>query len=233
MARDGQTVICILRNKIISGEFSPGERLAEIPTAERLGISRTPVRIAFRALAQEGLLEQLPRRGYQVRNVSKAQISDCVEVRGVLEGLAARQVAEAGLKQTTRDELKACLVAGDMLFEKGVLKEEDIEKYHTMNMRFHASLIAASGNAAIDAALALSEHLPFASVSALAFNPLQLQVEYQRFRYAHTQHHAVFQALVNGQGSRAEALMKEHAHATLAYSDLFDQESSRTVLQKS
>ena len=91
MARNGQSVIRILRDKIISGEFAAGERLAEIPTAERLGISRTPVRIAFRALAQEGLLEKLPRRGYQVRNVTKAQICDSVEVRGVLEGLAARQ----------------------------------------------------------------------------------------------------------------------------------------------
>jgi GntR family transcriptional regulator of vanillate catabolism len=230
MARNGQSVIRILRDMIISGEFSAGVRLAEIPTAERLGISRTPVRIAFRAMAQEGLLEKLPRRGYQVRNVTQAQIVDSVEVRGVLEGLAARQAAEARLSESTKVKIQACLLAGDQLFKNGVLAEQDVEKYHEMNMRFHALIIAASGNSAISAALALSEHLPFASVSALAFNPKQMQQEYRRLFYAHTQHHAVYHALINGQGARAEALMKEHAHATLAYSELFDKESARTVM---
>ncbi|KXI26751.1 GntR family transcriptional regulator [Paraglaciecola hydrolytica] len=233
MIRDGQSIISILRDKIISGEFSAGERLAEIPTAERLGISRTPIRIAFRALVQEGLLEKLPRRGYQVRNVSSAQICDSVEVRGVLEGLAARQVAEAGLNQTTQDELLACLAAGDALFEDGKLVEEDIRHYQNMNMRFHDLIITASGNTAIKSALALNEHMPFASVNALAFNPQELTREYRRLHYAHMQHHAVYHALVNGQSARAEALMKEHAHATLAYSDLFDKKSAKTVSKKS
>ncbi|MEP4892267.1 MAG: GntR family transcriptional regulator [Aliiglaciecola sp.] len=232
MMRDGQSVIRILRDKIISGEFVAGERLAEIPTAERLGISRTPIRIAFRALAQEGLLEKLPRRGYQVRNVTKAQIVDSVEVRGVLEGLAARQAAEAGLSESTREQLHSCLVEGDKLFENGVLSEEDVENYQNMNMHFHATLIAASENSAIDAALALSDHLPFASANALTFNPLQLQVEYRRLHYAHMQHHAIYHALVNGQGARVEALMKEHAHATLAYSDLFDKKNGKTILKQ-
>jgi GntR family transcriptional regulator of vanillate catabolism len=230
MVRDGQSVIRILRDMIISGEFSSGKRLAEIPTAERLGVSRTPVRIAFRALAQEGLLEKLPRRGYQVRNVTQAQIVDSVEVRGVLEGLAARQTAEAGLSESIKAEIQACLMVGDQLFKKGVLAEQDIEKYHEMNMYFHALIITASGNSAISAALALSEHLPFASVSALAFNPKQMQQEYRRLFYAHTQHHAIYHALINGQSARAEALMKEHAHSALANSELFDKESIKTVM---
>jgi GntR family transcriptional regulator of vanillate catabolism len=230
MVRDGQSVIRILRDMIISGEFSSGKRLAEIPTAERLGVSRTPVRIAFRALAQEGLLEKLPRRGYQVRNVTQAQIVDSVEVRGVLEGLAARQTAEAGLSESIKAEIQACLMVGDQLFKKGVLAEQDVEKYHEMNMYFHALIITASGNSAISAALALSEHLPFASVSALAFNPRQMQQEYRRLFYAHTQHHAIYHALINGQSARAEALMKEHAHSALANSELFDKESVKTIM---
>jgi len=233
MVRDGKAVIRILRDKIISGEFSAGERLAEIPTAERLGISRTPVRIAFRALVQEGLLEKLPRRGYQVRNLTAAQICDSVEVRGVLEGLAARQATELGLDQATSDALLACLDDGDALFANGQLVEEDIELYQNMNRRFHELIIIASGNSAVKSALALNEHLPFASVNALAFNPQQLAREYQRLHYAHMQHHAVYHALINRQSARAEALMKEHAHATLAYSDLFDKDSGRKVFQNS
>lgn len=230
MVRDGKSVIRVLRDKILSGEFRAGERLAEIPTAEKLGISRTPVRIAFRALEQEGLLEKLPRRGYQVRNVTHAQIVDSVEVRGVLEGLAARQAAEAGINDNIREQLYECLVIGDKLFENGRLDEGGVEKYQEMNSRFHTLIISASGNRAISAALALSEHMPFASVSALTFNPLQLNVEYKRLHYAHMQHHAIYYALVNGQSARVEALMKEHAHAAVAYSDLFTKESVKTLV---
>jgi len=228
---DGQSVVRILRDKIISGEFAAGARLAEIPTAEALGVSRTPIRIAFRALAQEGLLEKLPRRGYQVRRVTQLQISDSVQVRGVLEGLAARQAAEVGLSDENHDVLLKCLNDGDRLFTNGHLTAQDIEDYQTMNMQFHNAIIGASGNHAIPAALALNEHLPFASVNALAFNPKNLTKEYQRFHYAHMQHHAIFHAIVNGQGARAEALMKEHAHATLAYSELFGDKGDSEILQ--
>ena len=124
------------------------------------------------------------------------------------------------------------MAEGDELFDNGVLLEEDIEKYHNMNMRFHELILAASDNSAIKAALALNEHMPFASVNALAFNPSQLKREYRRLHFAHMQHHAVYQALVNGQSARAEALMKEHAHATLVYSDLFDKSEAKTVLPK-
>jgi len=223
--RDKQSVICILRDKIISGEFTAGERLAEIPTAERLGVSRTPIRIALRALESEGLLEKLPRRGYCVRNITLPQISDSVQVRGVLEGLAARQAAEAGITDTMKNDLLLCISAGDKIFEKGYLKEQDIEKYQKMNIQFHQLIISASNNSAINAALALSEHLPFASVNALAFNPDDMKKEYKRLYYAQLQHHAIFEALIHGQGARAEGLMKEHAQATLAYSKAFDTKS--------
>ncbi|WP_254843440.1 GntR family transcriptional regulator [Shewanella sp. UCD-KL21] len=220
ISRDRESVIRILRDKIISGEFAAGERLAEIPTAEHLGVSRTPVRIAFRALEHEGLLQKLPRRGYCVRNITLSQISDSVAVRGVLEGLAARQTAETGLDDATKNALLLCLTEGDHLFDKGYLVEQDIEKYQQMNIRFHQLIISASNNSAINAALALSEHLPFASVNALTFNPDNMKKEYQRLNYAHLQHHAIVEALTLGQGTRAENMMKEHAQATLAYSDL-------------
>ena len=64
----------------------------------------------------------------------------------------------------------------------------------------------------------------------MAFNPRQMQQEYRRLFYAHTQHHAIYHALINGQSARAEALMKEHAHSALANSELFDKESIKTVM---
>jgi GntR family transcriptional regulator, vanillate catabolism transcriptional regulator len=221
MAKQGQRVLSTLRQMIISGELAAGERLAEIPTAEQLGVSRMPVRMAFRTLEQEGLLIKQPRRGYRIRQVTAEEISGAVEVRGVLEGLAACQAAQKGLSEAQRKGLFACLSEGDALFAKGYVSEADLEVYHDINKRFHALIIEASANPAIGAALARDEHLPFASVSALAIDRNHLELEFRRFNFAHMQHHAAFDAIVHGQGARAEAIMREHANATLRYAELF------------
>ncbi|PBP49289.1 GntR family transcriptional regulator [Pseudomonas syringae] len=221
MSKPGQTVLVALRKMIASGELAAGERLMEVPTAELFGVSRMPVRMAFRTLEQEGLLVPFGGRGFQVRSISPMEIAGAVDVRGVLEGLAARQMAERGVTQEARDELEACLVQGDALFEKGHVSEDDLEVYHDMNMRLHRVIVEGSGNRAIADALSRNDHLPFASVTALAVDRDNLIREYRRFNFAHMQHHAVVDALVNGQGARAEAIMREHANATLRYAEIF------------
>ena len=153
MKKDKHAVLSILRDKILSGALAQGERLAEIPTAELLGVSRTPVRIAFRALEQEGLLTKLPRRGYQVRQITNDEIAGSVEVRGVLEGLAVRQIVEKGLVGELIDELKACLQDGDSLFADRTFNEAKIQAYVEINRRFHECLVKGSRNNAIVMAL--------------------------------------------------------------------------------
>lgn len=221
MSKPGQRVLAELRKLIASGELAAGERIVEIPTAERLQVSRMPVRIALRTLEQEGLLCKTGR-GYRVRAVTREDIAGAVEVRGVLEGLAARQAAERGLSAEARATLEECLAEGDRLFANGQVLLEELERYQRMNMRFHRTIIEASGNPAIAVALARNDHLPFVSVSALAVDRDNLEQEFRRFNFAHMQHHAVVDALVNGQGARAEAIMREHANATLRYADYFD-----------
>ncbi|WLI04512.1 GntR family transcriptional regulator [Pseudomonas sp. FP597] len=221
MSKPGQRVLAELRKMIASGELSAGDRIIEIPTAERLQVSRMPVRMALRTLEQEGLLIKAGGRGYTVREVTEQDIAGTVEVRGVLEGLAARQAAERGISEETRLILKACLDIGDQIFDKGHVLLEDLEVYHSLNMRFHQAIIEASGNRAIAEALARNDHLPFASVSSLAVDRDNLKREYQRFNFAHLQHHSVYETLVSGQGARAEAIMREHANATLRYAEYF------------
>jgi GntR family transcriptional regulator of vanillate catabolism len=75
-----------LRQLIVSGQLPAGERVAEIPLAQRLGVSRTPVRLAFRSLEREGLLTRAGKRGYVVRRFSDADVRTAIEVRGLLEG---------------------------------------------------------------------------------------------------------------------------------------------------
>ncbi|SBS33804.1 putative HTH-type transcriptional regulator YdfH [Marinomonas aquimarina] len=217
MQKTQTNVVTTLRQMILEEELAAGTRLAEIPTAEKLGVSRTPVRIAFRALEQEGLLTKLPGRGYEVRSVSVAEIIGAVEVRGVLEGLAARQAAENGLSDAHKSELQALLDLGDEILAGDELNEAELERYQQMNKRFHDIVIEAAHNPAIQAALSRNEHLPFASSSALAFDKKQMSKETKRFEFAHQQHHHVFYAMINGLGSRAEGIMREHANATLGY----------------
>jgi GntR family transcriptional regulator, vanillate catabolism transcriptional regulator len=219
MSKPGQQVLAQLRQQIASGRLAPGARVVEIPTAEALGVSRMPVRMALRVLEREGLLEKAGARGYQVRVATRQDIIDGVEVRGVLEGLAARRAGERGVAATTADVLRRCLADGDAIFAKGHLTEADLAGYQDMNIRFHTAILEAGGGSAIREALARNDHLPFASVKALAADVTRLDREYRRLAYAHMQHHAIFEALANGQGARAESLMREHANATVAHVD--------------
>ncbi|WCL53437.1 GntR family transcriptional regulator [Gimibacter soli] len=220
MQKPGSLVMVTLRQMIGSGELAAGERLVETAIAERLGVSRMPVRTAFRELASEGLLVRAGVRGYMVRHFTYNDIVDGVEVRGVLEGLAARQLGERGLDESTQKRLRSCLAEGDRLLAKGYLDEKDAEAYHSMNVRFHEAIVSASGNTAVTAALARNDHLPFASVKAMTINTSEMEREFRRLNYAHMQHHAIVDALEAGQAARVEALMREHAAAVIRYTDL-------------
>jgi DNA-binding GntR family transcriptional regulator len=100
---DTGTVIARLRQLIVAGHWSAGMRLAEIPVAQSLGLSRTPVRLALRTLEQEGLVEKAGTRGYVVRAVSEADIRSAIEVRGALEGLAARRLVPYSARRRQDD----------------------------------------------------------------------------------------------------------------------------------
>src|SRR5690349_16187332 len=89
-----------LREMILRGDFGRGERVSEAPLAARLGASRTPIRLALERLAHEGLLDPYPTGGFIVRRFTLEDVWDSIEVRGVLEGAAARQAAE----RLTNDE---------------------------------------------------------------------------------------------------------------------------------
>lgn len=221
MSGSGQRVLNLLRRMILDGQFAPGERIAEVPTAELLKVSRMPVRMAFRALEQEGLLVRQGARGFAVKQVTEQTLGNAVEVRGVLEGLAARQAAESGLSKTARATLLECLDQADQLFDKGFVTEEDLAAYHDINKRFHQTIIDASGNEAVAEALARNEHLPFASVSSIAVDRDNLAREFRRFNFANMQHHTIVDALIAGQGARAEAIMREHAQVTIRYMKIF------------
>ncbi|MCI5502573.1 MAG: GntR family transcriptional regulator [Anaerobutyricum sp.] len=95
-----------LRHAIITGEFAPGERLMEITLANRLGVSRTPVREAIRKLELEGLVTMIPRKGAQVAKITEKNLRDVIEIRCVLEEFAASLACER-ITDEEKDEMKA------------------------------------------------------------------------------------------------------------------------------
>ena len=195
---------------ILRGELAPGERLAEVALAERLGVSRTPIRQALPALAREGLLAAAGRRGYVVRSFSPQDVLDAIETRGLLEGLAARRIAEQGLSTELLEELRKCLAEGDAILAKRRFESTDEQRYGEMNGRFHALIVEGAGSRIVADALARNDHVPFASAKAVAFSKDLAQL-LPVLNYAHRQHHAIVQALENREAARVEALMREHA----------------------
>ena len=94
-----------LRQGILTGALKPGERLMEIHLADRLGVSRTPIREAIRMLELEGLVTMIPRRGAEVSRISRQDIRDVLEVRLVLDSLATKLACER-ITEDQKEELK-------------------------------------------------------------------------------------------------------------------------------
>src|ERR1700735_1239654 len=148
-----------LRELILSGEFEPGERMSELPLVERLGVSRTPLRLALSELEHEGLLRGLPGGGYVVREFTMADIRDAIELRGVLEGTAARYAVERG---ATRRDLKTLQTINDSI-EQLIHRTdyESFEGYVDLNQRFHARLLKMARSPILERTLAGIVSLPF------------------------------------------------------------------------
>lgn len=219
-----ETVLMQLRDLILRGEFVPGQRLAEQQLAERLGASRTPVRAALVTLEQEGLIEVNDTGGYVTRPFTAQEVLDAIAVRGLLEGMAARLVAEHGVSRQLQGDLQACLDEGDRLLAANPLTLESYAAYADMNDRFHALILQASGNRALQRAITLNNRQPFAPASAML--PMQGAVALDRdwMLYAHRQHHMLLTAMKRGEGARAQALAEEHTQVA--------QENMRLALER-
>ena len=129
-----------LRQAIITGEFAPGERLMEISLANRLGVSRTPVREAIRKLELEGLVIMIPRKGAQVARITEKNLRDVIEIRTVLEEFAAvlacERIDQSGLHdlRQAHEDLIRSVENGDIL--------DIVDKDET----FHDTIFRATNN---------------------------------------------------------------------------------------
>lgn len=207
-------VIVQLREMILSGELAGGDRILEVALAEKIGVSRTPVRYALSVLAAEGLIIGGGKRGFTVKSFTVQDIADAIDVRGALEGLAARVAAERGVNETSLGALKKCLTKGDALLSRGSIAQGDDEAYESINRDFHSLIVDAAGSEHLKNALAINDRLPFAAAGAVALEtqtPSLSRKQYELLFSAHAQHHSIVEALEQRQSWRVQALMQEHA----------------------
>ena len=129
-----------LRQAIITGEFAPGERLMEIALAERLGVSRTPVREAIRKLELEGLVVMIPRKGAEVAQITEKDLRDSLEVSCNLEELAVKLACE---RITGEGEEKLKLALEDF---KQAVEKQDFQNIVDSDIAFHDVIFEATQN---------------------------------------------------------------------------------------
>lgn len=212
MATQIHTVANELRRRIASGFYTPGERLLELALSAELGASRTPIRLAFEELAKEGLLERLPTRGFRVKSFSADELADAIDVRGALEGMAARLAAERRPTDAQVQSLQECVAQGRAILVDARSNDQHIDaaRWIAMNAAFHSTLLAAAQNAALaDAVAHVSKH-PLAGAQALSHG-IAPRLEFALIERAQLDHEDVVQSVLAGEGVRAEALMREHA----------------------
>lgn len=209
--RNSQSMQALLRLRelILSGEFPPGSRMSELPLVERLGVSRTPLRLALANLEHEGLLEPLQGGGYAVREFTQRDIDDAIELRGVLEGTAVRFAAERGVNRRQLGTMRECL---EQLDE--VVHEADYDsfvRYVDLNERLHGLFLRASASPVLERALDAVISLPFAGPSAFVLAEAELPESREILVIAQSHHRALVDAIENREGARAEAVGREHA----------------------
>ena len=137
-----EVVFLTLRRQILKGNLKPGERLMEISLANKLGVSRTPIREAIRKLEHEGLVVMVPRRGAHVSGITRQELNDVLEIRRSLDVLAVRKAVECMTQKDIR-ELRAAEEAFAILVEK---KDADLTALGEADEHFHDVIYQGTNN---------------------------------------------------------------------------------------
>jgi DNA-binding GntR family transcriptional regulator len=193
-----------LRALILTGEYGPDERLIEEHLAERLGVSRTPVRQALTMLEAEGLVEIAPNRGATVCSFSIEDVWDIYDLRAVLEGHAARRAA-GRIEKDELDRMRE--LAGEMEGLPGRFDdhEEEIRALVALNQEFHGTIVQASRNRRLEHLINRTVELPLMFKAFFWYTPHERTI-------SNHYHRQILESLENGDADRAEIIMREHVY---------------------
>lgn len=187
-----------LERRILAGELAPGAKLNEADLATELRVSRGPVREAFRGLEQVGLVRTEKNRGVFVRQVSLEEANEIYEVRAALEGLIGRLAA----KRIRPEQVEKIRAVVKKMHAVG--KSRDAEAYYPLNVQFHALLVEAAGNRALEANYKrVVNELDLYRRETISRSAENIPVSTR-------DHEAIVNAVAKGDEKLAERLLHEH-----------------------
>ena len=207
-----EKILETIRDAILKGTMKPGERVSEPDLAERFGISRTPIREAFRQLESEGYLEVVPRKGAVVASLSERDIEEFYAIKIILEGFAARMAAD----KLTEKEIERLESINERLHK--IASEGDVKTFFRVHNEFHEVFIKAAGNdklsEMINQLVMKFKRLRLASLS----QPGRMEVSIE-------DHSDMIQAFKDHDGNRADSLVR---HAATIGADVLIQSMKQT-----
>ena len=186
-----------LRQAILKGELEPGERLMEITLANKLGVSRTPIREAIRKLELEGLVNMIPRKGAVVASISEKDMRDVLEVRITLEELAVR----LAVKNMNEEDIMHLREAGKA-FENAVIAK-DIVNIVDADVAFHDIIYNRTGNKRL-----------IQIINNLREQMYRYRLEYIKDARSHSilisEHNDIIESIVKKNVEEAQKAVREH-----------------------
>ena len=186
-----------LRKGILTGELKPGERLMEIHLANKLGVSRTPIREAIRKLELEGLVTMIPRRGAEVAQITRKSMQDVLEVRKVLDTLSV-ELSCKRISEEEKEQLGQACEAFEQAVESG-----DFGAIAKADVAFHDIIVEATGN------MRLAQ-----MVNNLAEQMYRYRFEYIKDVKMHSQlvqeHREIYEGILKGETERAKEAIDIH-----------------------
>jgi DNA-binding GntR family transcriptional regulator len=190
-----KVVVDSLRESILDGSLKPGERLVQDDIAAQFGVSRIPIREAFRTLAAEGLVSFEQRRGVIVTELSRPDVEEILSVRAVLEGMATRAAAEHATPEQLEEICQGLKNLESARGEPGA--------YYQLNYAFHEAILKAA-NRPHTAALVKKFRNMMETVARMYLDPVG------RIEIVHQDHRAIYEAIARHDADEAERLVNEH-----------------------
>jgi phosphonate utilization transcriptional regulator len=186
---------------ILSGELPPGAKLTEATLSERLGVSRGPIREAFRRLEETGLVRQEKNRGVFVRDIPLEEAAEIYDLRAVMDELAGRRLAQA----ITAEQSRA--LRGIVERMEQAARADDADAYHLLNLEFHDRLVEFAGNRKMATVYRrLVKELSLARRRNLS--------EQQALSHSVAEHRQILKVIASGDAAAAGRALYEHAEAS-------------------
>jgi DNA-binding GntR family transcriptional regulator len=186
-----------IKTAIIKGKFKPGEKISEGELAESMGISRTPLREAFRKLENEGFIEIIPRKGAVVTEIDPNEAFELYLIKSTLEGLAARLATR---RIQDKDIQKLVKINTEL---KKLIDDNELETFYQTHCRFHEVFIKVSGNDRLIQIISnLNDHFQRLGIVSLTLPG--------RYKSAIRQHEEIIDAFKRGDEMTVERVVREN-----------------------